>query len=97
MAALVAAPRVHAQGAEISLFDGKSPDGWERLGSANCHVEDGAIVADNTVEKPQNYIVSNKQSFKNFVLHVEFWASNDANSGVHIRCTIRKSERSHLP
>ncbi len=94
MSALMPAPQAHAQGAEVSLFDGKSLDGWEQLGSANWRVEDGAIVADNKVANPQNYIVS-KQSFKNFVRHIEFWASNDANSGVHIRCSDPKKVSDH--
>ncbi len=89
------APTALAQGgAEVSLFDGKSLAGWDQLGTANWRVEDGAIVADNKVDKPQNYLVS-KQSFKNFVLHVEFWASNEANSGVHIRCSDPKKVSDH--
>ncbi len=93
LAIFALAPRADAQ-AEVSLFDGKSLDGWEQLGSANWRVEDGAIVADNKVEKPQNYLVT-KQSFKNFVLHVEFWASNDENSGVFIRCSDPKKVGDH--
>jgi 3-keto-disaccharide hydrolase len=89
MAALVTAPQVDAQGSEVSLFDGKSLEGWEQLGSANWRVEDGAIVADNKVAKPQNYIVS-KQSFKNFVLHVEFWASNVPTAECTSAAAIRK-------
>jgi len=92
IAMLAAAPQAHAQAVE--LFNGKSLDGWEQLGSANWRVEDGVLVADNKVEKPFNYIVT-KQSFKNFTLHVEFWASDDANSGVHIRCSDPKKVGDH--
>jgi len=80
------APQALAQGAEVSLFDGKSLDGWDQLGTTNWRVADGIIVADGKVKDAYNYLVS-KQSFKDYVLHVEFWASDDANSGVHIRCS----------
>lgn len=69
----------------VVLFDGKDIDDWKRLGETNWRVEDGAIVADKRTSKDPAHLVSGK-SYKDFVLRVEFWASDDANSGVFIRC-----------
>jgi hypothetical protein len=43
------------------------------------------VVADKKAGKELGYLVSDK-SYKDFVLHVEFWPSNDANSGIYFRC-----------
>jgi hypothetical protein len=69
-------------GGWTSLYDGKSLDGWNRTGNANWRIEDGLIVAD----KGRGFIVS-PQQYKDFEMHVEFWADEDANSGVYFRCT----------
>ena len=70
----------------VTLFDGKSLDGWDQVGGSNWHVADGAIVVDTmTDKKVAGYLVSNK-SYKNFVVRVEFWPSDDANSGIYFRC-----------
>lgn len=80
-------PKAFSQsGAEITLLDDKTMGEWDRIGDSNWRLEDGAIVADKKTTKTPNYLVS-KKSFKDFVLHVEFWASDDANSGVFIRCS----------
>jgi hypothetical protein len=80
-------PRAASQEAGwVSLFDGKSLDGWDQVGGSNWHVADGAIVADTmTDKKVAGYLVTNK-SYKNFVVRVEFWPSDDANSGIYFRC-----------
>jgi hypothetical protein len=64
------------------LFDGKNLDQWDQVGESNWHVVDGAVVADKGGE---GYLVS-KQSYKNFIVRVEFWPSDDANSGIYFRC-----------
>jgi hypothetical protein len=70
----------------ISLFDGKAiGDESDRVGETNWRVEDGAIVADKRTSKDAAHLVS-KTKYKDFQLHVEFWASDDANSGVFLRC-----------
>ena len=69
----------------VTLFDGKSLDGWDRVGESNWHVEDGAVVADKMAGKEAGYLVS-KNSYKNFVVRVEFWPSDNANSGIYFRC-----------
>lgn len=69
-----------------SLIEGTTLDGWTRAGDSNWRVEEGAIVADKLASKSAAHLVS-KNSYKDFMLHVEFWASDDANSGIFLRCT----------
>ncbi|HEY6701605.1 MAG TPA: DUF1080 domain-containing protein [Pseudolabrys sp.] len=69
----------------ITLFDGKSLDGWDQVGESNWRVEDGAIVVDKMPGKDAGYLVS-KNSYKNFIVRVEFWPSDNANSGIYFRC-----------
>ena len=68
-----------------SLLDGtKGMENWNRVGNANWRAVDGAVQADNSV-KGAGYLVS-KKSYGDFALRVEFWASDDANSGIYMRC-----------
>ena len=69
----------------VTLFDGKNLAGWDQVGESNWRVEDGAIVVDKMAGKEAGYLVS-KNSYKNFVVRVEFWPSHDANSGIYFRC-----------
>jgi prepilin-type processing-associated H-X9-DG protein len=70
----------------VSLFDGKTiGDEWNRVGETNWRVEDGAIVADKRTSKTPAHLVT-KTKYKDFQIYVEFWASDDANSGIHVRC-----------
>jgi len=73
----------------VTLFDGKSLDGWDQVGESNWRVEDGAIVVDKMAGKDAGYLVT-KNSYKNFVVRVEFWSSDDANSGIYFRCLDAK-------
>lgn len=78
----------HAQQGEgwVALFDGKNLGDWDKVGETNWRVEDGAIVADKKTSKDAAHLVS-KQKYKDFMLHIEFWASDDANSGIFLRCS----------
>jgi hypothetical protein len=67
------------------LLDGKSMDGWNKVGASNWHVADGAVVADKMGDKDASFLVTNDK-YKDFQLHVEFWASDDSNSGIYMRC-----------
>jgi len=69
----------------VTLLDGSSMSGWYTLGNGNWRVEDGAVVADKLTGKENGFLVTDK-SYRDFELHVEFWASNNANSGVYMRC-----------
>ncbi len=68
----------------ITLLDGTaaSLNNWNRVGDANWRAEDGAIVANNG---KGGHLVS-KNSYKDFMIRVEFWVSDDANSGIYMRC-----------
>ena len=69
----------------ITLLDGeKGMENWENTNGGNWHPEDGAIVADKASGKGASVLVS-KRSFRDFELYVEFWASDDTNSGVYLR------------
>ncbi|MGB7037235.1 MAG: DUF1080 domain-containing protein [Xanthobacteraceae bacterium] len=74
---------VPAQAADWStLFDGKSLDSWNQIGTANWKLQDGLAVADNG----NGFLVS-KSDYADFDLRVEFWIEAKTNSGVFIRCT----------
>lgn len=70
----------------VSLFDGKTIGSeWDRVGETNWRVEDGAIVADKRTSQTAAHLVT-KTKYKDFQVYVEFWASDDANSGIFLRC-----------
>jgi hypothetical protein len=70
--------------------NGKGLESFDRVGNSNWRVEDGAIVADRNPDKTPSYLVT-RTSYTNFVVRAEFWASNDANSGVFTRCKDPKN------
>lgn len=71
-----------AQGGWTTLFDGKSLNGWNRVGDANWEIVEGAVQAT----KGSTSFLVTSGSYDNFQITLEFWASDDANSGVFIRC-----------
>jgi Domain of Unknown Function (DUF1080) len=66
----------------VVLFDGKSLDHFNKVGDANWRLEDGVVVADKGV----GFLVT-KEPYTDFQMRAEFWADEDANSGIFIRCT----------
>jgi hypothetical protein len=77
----------------------KSGDGWTTLidgqdglqnfnqvGTGNWRAQDGAIVADRRTDPKQSAFLMTKNSYRDFQVHVEFWTSDDANSGIYMRC-----------
>jgi len=79
-------PSLAQTGGWVVLFDGKTLDHWTPIGDANWRLADGAVVAD----QGEGFLVS-KESYANFEIHAEFWVSDDANSGIFIRCEDPKS------
>lgn len=69
----------------VTLVDGKTMGDWDRVGESNWRIEDGAIVADKKTSKEAAHLVS-KSPYKDFQIYAEFWASDDANSGIFLRC-----------
>jgi hypothetical protein len=75
-----------AGGAWTTLFDGKSLAGWDRVGDANWEVVDGVMQAS----KGTGFLVT-PASYPDFQITLEFWVTDDANSGVFIRCSDPKT------
>ncbi len=74
----------------LSLFDGKTLDGWD-FDPAMWRVEDGVITGGSTTEKiKKNDFISTKKSYQNFELKLKIKVSGDPktgmlNSGIQIR------------
>lgn len=81
-------PHASAQTGEgwITLLDSENMGDWDRVGETNWRLEDGAVVADNKTSEGAAHLVS-KTPYKDFELYIEFWASDDANSGIFLRCS----------
>ena len=76
---------VNAADAEwVTLLDGESGmENFNKLGDANWTARDGAIEA--TEASAASFLVT-KESYADFSVRVEFWSSDDANSGIFLRC-----------
>ena len=72
----------------VTLFDGSTLDGWNVLGDANWELADGAVRADSG----GGFLVT-PRSYGDFVLTLEFWVDEPANSGIFIRCQDAESVR----
>jgi hypothetical protein len=66
-----------------ALWDGRSLQGWTRLGDAAWRIRAGILECDHG---PISYLVSD-ETFDDLQIRIEFWVSDDANSGIFIRCT----------
>ena len=68
-----------------SLFDGKTLDGWERVGNEQSiwEVKDGAMTATG----PASMLVCTKGPYKNFRYRAEVKISDGGNSGLYFRTT----------
>lgn len=66
------------------IFDGKSPEGWVNLKSAN--IEDGCI----NPFKSGNYVTFSREKYGDFVLACDFKLSAKCNSGIFIRTSDPK-------
>jgi hypothetical protein len=72
-------------GGGTALFNGKDLMGWYDIGGGNWRIESGVIVADGKKGKDNAFLVTN-ELHRDFQLKVEFWVSDDANSGIYMRC-----------
>jgi len=74
-----------SMGGPTALVDGtKGFDNFNRVGEANWSGIDGAIQATQGGKDPA-YLVT-KGTYTDFTMRVEFWSSDDANSGIFFRC-----------
>lgn len=69
----------------VSLFDGKSLDGWEQVGqdASVWEVKDGAISGSG----PASMLVCTKGPYKNFRYRAEAKINDGGNSGLYFRTT----------
>lgn len=72
----------------IPLFDGKTLDGWEKVGNQDSvwEVKNGAICGSG----PASMLVCTKGPYKNFRYRAEIKINDKGNSGMYFR-TTRKS------
>ena len=74
---------------KVSLFDGKSFDGWEGDTAHTWRIEDGAMVGGSLAEKvPRNEFICTTREFGDFELHLKCkLAGTDGfiNGGVQFR------------
>ncbi len=68
----------------INLIDGQSLNGWSIIGNGSWVIGNGMVEGN----KAMGFLVSD-QSYKNFIIRAEFWANEDANSGIFLRCQDR--------
>jgi hypothetical protein len=69
-----------------TLFDGKTLKGWNVVGDANWEVVEGLLQAS----KGTGFLVT-PVAYGDFQITLDFWVSDDANSGVFIRCSDPKT------
>lgn len=71
----------------IPLFDGKSLEGWEKVGeeASVWEVQDGALTGSG----PASMLVNTAGPFKNFRYRAEIKINDGGNSGLYFRTTRR--------
>jgi hypothetical protein len=71
----------------VSLFNGKTLDGWEKIGGNDSHwkVEDGAITGTGN----PSMLVCTEGPYKNFRYRAEVKINDGGNSGLYFRTTRR--------
>ncbi len=84
--ALITAPLRAGEGEWISLFDGKTLNGWKHstLGTAEYTVVDGTICGKTVDGSPNSFLLSTEQ-YADFELEFEVKVHDKLNSGVQIR------------
>jgi hypothetical protein len=90
LVAFVGSPRTvsgQTAGGWTTLFDGSSLNGWNRVGDANWELTEGAVQASSG---KGGFLVT-AAPYSDFELTLEFWVTDDANSGVFIRCSDPKT------
>ncbi|MGI9244521.1 MAG: 3-keto-disaccharide hydrolase, partial [Verrucomicrobiales bacterium] len=87
---MLAAVPQQSRAEPVTLFDGKTLDGWESTKGV-WRVQDGAITAGSHSEKfPKNEFISTAKSYANFELKLRIKCSGDLetgqiNSGIQVR------------
>ena len=70
-----------------TLLDGPKgfTENWDKIGDANWRIVDGIAQADTGKTGESSYLMT-KKAYGDFMLRAEFWVSDDANSGIYMRC-----------
>jgi hypothetical protein len=73
----------------VSLFDGKTMEGWEKVGKDDSvwEVKDGSLCGSG----PASMLVSTKGPYKNFRYRAEVKINDKGNSGLYFRTTRKPS------
>ncbi len=74
----------HHKNTSLLIDGGNGLENFNQVGEANWQATENDIQA-NKSNSTYAYLVT-KSPYKNFRLTVEFWASEDANSGIFFRC-----------
>ena len=72
----------------ISLFDGETLYGWQKVGEAEWEVADGVVSSEG--DKP-GWLMTTTE-WGDFELHVEFKAPASTNSGVFLRTALEPTD-----
>ena len=87
---LVVSLNVQAEDRCVSLFDGKTLEGWvQKNGTATYRVENGTIVGQTTEGSPNSFLCTEKE-YCDFELEFEVKVHNSLNSGVQIRSKTKE-------
>ena len=76
---------------KISLFDGKSLNGWQNFGGGKFFVEDGMIVGETAPLLPNSFLATNA-TYTDFELELEVKVDPLLNSGIQIRSGVYPEE-----
>lgn len=71
----------------VSIFNGKSLDGWEIYGTEKWYVNNGELICESGPDKGYGYLATTKK-YKDFDLTLEFLQEANGNSGVFFRSSI---------
>jgi hypothetical protein len=69
-----------------TILAGTDMAGWNVVGNANWTIAEGAVQASMGT----GFLVT-PQSYKDFQITADFWVTDDANSGIFIRCEDPKT------
>jgi len=93
VSASIGLARERQQDEWISLFDGKTLNGWSvHSGFAKYSVEDDAIVGTTVKGSPNSFLCTDRE-YGDFVLEFEVLLDPELNSGVQIRSKIAETEK----
>jgi hypothetical protein len=74
----------NTSGEWISLFDGKTLEGWHTIPGGTWSVEDGAIIGRSEKTDQRHGLLVTDKSFKNFEVEIQYKAIK-GNSGLYFR------------